>query len=472
MATQPIIQPPVRIDPRIPMNMGDFAALYAANPDAAATRVHMDFPTEAKSYMSAQWRDLGMEGFPEDYFKRNRASLLQPQAPPIAISNGSGSGPLPTTWGTFANEMERTLALNSAGPLTYDPTYAGPLQKAYALSEEQRRADELAQRSAYERQFFPLRNTGTPQEILQAQLAGDRGDTKRVLQSLQGIDPETYLDAPPETRQAIKPFIPRDGFGGTPSSEGMLSALDFEVINDPEFAKIATRDPDRAAFVYRALTGRSYDQDLKSHNSTIDKRDKIGIDFVARQLQQGAQYNPNTGKWMVWNSDEQQDPLGVNPPRTVRSMVPATVEQQNWFDRYYKRVVGTGLPTQRKADRGSQMHLGGTMSRLTPDQLNLVQAEIAEATKTLGFEPPIHQQLAIIAKVVQQQPRDVPHPITRTLDAFGNFLINDARRSGERIMNDVNAVRGFFTRPSVALSTPSGLTPEEEAAILANPNLQ
>ena len=441
------------------MTVEDFAAIYAANPDEAATRVHMDFPTNAKTYMTNQWSQLGMQGSPEDFFRRNPMASAPVAArtasvPMAPVTSRTG---LASSWTPFANEMERTLAMNQAGPLAYDPTYAGPLQKAYAMSEENRRAEEAAQRSAYEQKFFPLRNSGTPEEIVRAQLAGDRGDTKRILQSLQGIDPDTALQAPPLLRRPLEPFIPKDGFGGIPNPEGMQSSIDFELINDPEFAELRARDPDRAAFVYRSLTGRSYDTDLKAHNATIDKRDKIGLGFVESQLKQGARLNPNTGEWLVMNTEEPEDITGFGSVRPVRRLTKATPEQQNWFDRYYQRVVGLGLPQNRKADRGSQLHLSGTMSRLAPEQFALAEQEIQLATKELGYEPPIHQQLAIIAKIVQQQARNAPHPITRTLDAFGNAILN-------------LPMSGGIPQP---YTSPSGLTPEEEAAILAsNPNLQ
>src|SRR5687768_9630448 len=132
-----------RIDPRLPMTVEDFAAIYAANPDEAATRVHMDFPTNAKTYMTNQWSQLGMQGSPEDFFRRNPMASAPVAArtasvPMAPVTSRTG---LASSWTPFANEMERTLAMNQAGPLAYDPTYAGPLQKAYAMSEENRRAE-------------------------------------------------------------------------------------------------------------------------------------------------------------------------------------------------------------------------------------------------------------------------------------------------------------------------------------------
>src|SRR5262245_18086921 len=134
------------------------------------------------------------------------SSLLPQQTPTRSAAAPVPTGPVasPVTGRPiFRNEVERNMAIDTGA---YDPNFVSPLWKAAYTAADQRRAVDAAASVAAQRKAFPLTNDLNGDQLLAAQLAGDRGDTKRVLQSLQRIDPETDILLPPDQRAKMSGY--------------------------------------------------------------------------------------------------------------------------------------------------------------------------------------------------------------------------------------------------------------------------
>lgn len=280
--------------------------------------------------------------------------------PTIPSSVPSALSPV---WPTFNNEAERNIALATG---SYDPTFASPLKRTEYTTLEAARVKDLTDASAKAQAAIPLDPTGTDEQILAAQLAGDmHGDTKRILHSLQtGAHPksamgyEQSLFMPPEMRPKLRPFIPRSGFGGVPSEAAITSNLDTDLLSDPEFKRISFQDPTRGAHVYRSLTGREYEGDVKLHDKIRGRQADFGRSVVMEELKAGAYRDPATGSWMVWETREAPEggitAGGVNAPKPFRQLVKANPEKQRIMDTYYSSVTGQRITQLPSATAGQQ----------------------------------------------------------------------------------------------------------------------
>lgn len=274
---------------------------------------------------------------------------------------------LSPVWPTFNNEAERNIALATG---TYDPTYASPLKRTEATTMEAARVKDLTDASTKARAAIPLDPSGTDEQILAAQLAGDmRGDVRRTLHSLQtGASPnsaksyEQSLFMPSEMRPELRPFIPRSGFGGVPSEAAISSNLDMDLLSDPEFKRLSFQDTARAAHVYRSLTGREYETDIKLHDKIRGRQADFGRSVVMEELKAGAYRDPATGSWMVWETREAPEggiTSGINAPKPFRQLVKASPEKQQLLDTYYTSTTGqrvAQIPTATAGQRrGAEM---------------------------------------------------------------------------------------------------------------------
>lgn len=279
----------------------------------------------------------------------NDFSMFMPQRRTAAAGTpaptAAPAGPIPAQWPMFRNEMERNMAIDSG---TYDPNFPSPIAKAAYTAATQAQDKDTVAAVVAARQAAPLTNDLGPEGTLMAQLAGDRGDTKRVLQSLQGIDPESEILLPPQKRRSLMPYYPTTGIGGAPSEEAMSSKLEMKLFDNPEFSRLYTRNPAKAAFVYESLTGRPLKGDIESHTNITKGRAKLGTDFVSRAIANGAKYDPETGKWQVWQrSEPEASGIGVTPTSPVTRLVDTTPEQTQYFQDYYKNVTGYDHPVPR-----------------------------------------------------------------------------------------------------------------------------
>src|ERR1700754_2059796 len=90
----------VVINPSVPLGVTDFQRLYTgegSTPEDAASAIHLNYPTEAKSYLADQWSRLGMRTSPEAYFS-NPANLQRLQnGTPEVLAAVASLQPKPVT---------------------------------------------------------------------------------------------------------------------------------------------------------------------------------------------------------------------------------------------------------------------------------------------------------------------------------------------------------------------------------------
>lgn len=400
----------VIVNPRVPLGMPEFAALYAgegATPMDAASNIHLNYPMEAKSFMDRSWKALGINQAPEHYFASaaRRAVAAQPSAAMTPVD------PTADRWPTFATEAERNIAL-AAG--SYDPSYASPLQKSHAaalgvLEEKDRaairaRADEASPIMA-----------GMVASVAN-QLAGDStGLVKRLLVKNSGLTMDQYMNQAtgnPDSLLAgvigrsvptLKPYKTTGGFGPMEGTN-LPSRLDMDLFSDPDFQTELGRNPEQAAYAYERLTGRKLQTDLGETIAMRKSQVDVGRKFATSAITQGAQKDPVTGKWKVWNMAEPEEGgIGLTPQRATRSLVEATPEQASWLDTHYESVMGRKAPQVQKQDAAYRQSIINTMEH-DPQFQTDVDAKQAEIGRSLTNE-----ELAMLAKLklqrTQQQPR-------------------------------------------------------------------
>lgn len=383
----------VIVNPNIPMEMTDFARLYAtegSTPSDAAGNIHMNYPPEAKGRIAQAWNQFGIRQSPEQYFSdpANIAATLEStkQAPITRNATGGvnvipGAAAEPADWRTRSN---------------------------YSSFGSPQGQQEAAQLSAASQANFPLSAATTPDEVARAQQQGDiYGDTRRILASLNGVDLKAQVGLPETVRRGIGEYNPKGGLGAKPSMEAMQSNLDFGIVNDPEFQKIQSMDPLRASFVYKSLTGRDYKADSDQHQSVQKERAKIGVGFARKQLEQGAKFDPMTGKWKVWQIDEPEETGGTSfgaAPRASKQLVEATPEQSHWLNTYYSGVMGHGLPkqdlTMRKQANVAEQNVAALQDK--PELQSKVNSAIQLYKQETGRDVSPAEKIAIIAKAQQQ----------------------------------------------------------------------
>lgn len=451
----------VMVDPRYPLGMSDFEQLYTGggrSPAESASMLHMTAPTEAKSYLREQWGKLGMTGFPEDYFS-NPANRSAPPTMPAGVPGAGGqqAGPQLYSIGpdgrpVFANEMAKRIAIDTGA---YDPTYISPTHQAAARAGEARRLADAAAAAAAVRKATPLTPGLDSEGLARAQMAGDRGDTKRVLQSLQNINADEDILLPPGQRAQVQGYLPTGGIGGSPSEEPMASRLDMNIVNDPEFAKIARQDPSRAAYVYQSLTGRSYDGDVKSFNQVQDRQNKFGMDFASTAIRNGAKFDPVTGKWQLWQRTEPEGGIGsIGAPQGAQTrLVDATPEQQMLMERNYKSVTGFDLPRVNPMAQGIRRNMMEDMNYIDDKQRGAFDDMVARAQSVKGAPLDDKEKRAILDKVLVEMPKgtnSIWWKALETLSGMGDRLrggapsIPEQQQAGPQPMRDAAIMNRWF----------------------------
>lgn len=451
------------VDPRYPMGMAEFEQLYTGagrTPAESASMLHMTAPTEAKSWLREQWGNLGMSGFPEDYFS-NPANRRMVAPPPTGVSVAPTASPVagpqlysigPDGRPVFANEMMRNVAIDTGA---YDPNYISPAWKAAAAAAEQKRELDSRMASAAQRYANPLTSDLEGPKLLQAQLAGDRGDTKRVLQSLQNVNADEDILKPPGERATLTGYRPATGIGGSPSDEPMASRLAMDIVNDPEFARLQQRDPARAAFVYKSLTGRDYAMDIKSFNTVQDRQNKFGMDFTAQAIRNGAKFDPVTGKWSLWQRTEPEGggiaSIGGAQGAQTR-LVEGTPEQQMLLNRNYRAVTGYDLPQQNPMAAQMRQRFTADLDYIDDKQRGAYDDMVARATQAKGSALNEQEQRAILNKVLVEMPKGTNSIWWKGLEALnkmGENIGGSALRRGLGLDRDPDPASGGTAGPAL-----------------------
>lgn len=333
-----------------------------------------------------------------------------PQVPP---SVPPGISPLAPAWPTFNNEAERNIALHTGA---YDPTYISPLKRTEALAMETGRAADMERASIAARASMPLDPNAPDAQIMAAQTAGDfRGDARRVMHSLHGLDYEGTVGS----GAALPAYRPRTGFGGLPTEDAITSRLDLDLVSDPEFQRLTAQDPKRAAFVYENLTGRPYVGDVKLHDKIRGEQATFGINTVRKEIEAGAYREPATGKWMVWETREAPEGgLGVsntvNAPKPFRQLVEANETKQRLMDTYFTRATGMQVPPTVTGTRGQKF---GAQHYL---QDPAVAAAVAAAEKAL------HRKLT-----PQETLREAQRALANPPIPLGDKVMAEAERAAQ-----------------------------------------
>lgn len=387
----------VIINPRVPLGLPEFAALYTGeglDPIAAASNIHLNYPMEAKSLMDKNWRALGINQPPERYFA-TRAKQAMPVAPSPAMQPVD---PMATAWPTFNSVAERDIAIASGA---FDPAYASPLQKAHVLALE---ATDKKDREAIRARAKEVMPVGLNPN-LNAQLAGDTtGLVKRILVKNSGITMDQYMNQAsgnPDSMLAavmgkgvpnLRAYQPKGGFGPLVGRD-IPNRLDMDIISNPDFEEVMASDPAAAKYAYERLTGRSYDGDLNEAVDTRKNQLAIGRKYTERALQQGAYRDPVTGKWKVWNMQEAEPSIGLGSTRAGLGFIDASEPQTKWLNTHYESVMNQPLTDPTPQDQAYRQSIYKTMEH-DPEFQAQVDAKEQEIGGSLTNE-----ELAMLAKL-------------------------------------------------------------------------
>lgn len=426
---------PIFVNRRAPIGLPEFAALYSsegATPEEAASNIHLNYPMEAKTVLADRWRNLGIPMSPEKYFSGfARVAKDTPGAP--AMPAGA-SNPRPPQLGpmvypmdrrpTFSSEAERNIAIASGA---WDPNYESPLQKANVEALMKIDADKRAAIRARADIEAPIA-LDTPKDLLQSQLAGDTlGLTKKFLIRRAGFTPEQYMrqaaGGTPDSMLAavigtatptLKPYQPEAGFGALEGS-ALPSRLDFTVYNDPDFQRALRENPEEAKYAYSRLTGRKLETDIAETLATRKNQVDVGRKFATDALTQGAQRDPVSGKWRIWNMAETEAQLGLGQTRPTRQLVDATPEQAKWLDTHYSSIMGQPLPRQSVEDTQHSKSIMQTMQGV-PEFTQAVAAHEKLINRKLTTEELNRKAMQMLKQL------SAPNPITEGIRDLGGVL--------------------------------------------------
>lgn len=243
----------------------------------------------------------------------------------------------------FQNDTQRILAINSG---QYDPNYTTPLQKALATSISNDRTATQNALIAHNQAANPLDGATTPQQILQAQLAGDR----------TGLIKKLILKNQPT------PIAPASGLGDTsnlqpyighiaPNATGVqtLAPLDMNLVQDPDFAKQYAQDPQEGMRVYKALTGRNLNADHKESIDFVQKNKDFERTTAEYNIAHGSKQNPD-GTWQIPNAKlpGESSSMGLSTASPRPEFRPATKFENDIMNRWYANYAPGGPPAQPK----------------------------------------------------------------------------------------------------------------------------
>lgn len=393
------------ISPGASLGIDEFAYLYAnegATPMEAASNIHVNYPTQAKSVLADRWRALGINESPEQYFSRpgNRRTPLArgpmaaaaPQLAPVANEDMHRRP-------TFNSEAERNAAIATGA---FDPEFDSPAQKINYTALKTIELQDRAKIRQAAGQLIPM-PTGaeaTPQALLRAQLGGDTiGLAKKILiKNSTGMTPDEYYTSMDpqaiEKDPRLKPLTPYMSPAGAGPFQGtsMPSRLDTRIYYDPDFQEALNKNPEEALNTYSRLTGRSLEADLKEAQDLRSTQIKSARNFATSAIAEGAQHDPITGQWKVWGTGA---PSGSSlSDRPVRQLMPATPEQQRMLDQQYEATQGMPLQKMSPSEKAHRESITRVMGNAED-----YQAEVGKFRQMFGREPST-QELAIIARSV------------------------------------------------------------------------
>lgn len=409
----------VVVNPNLPLGLSDFQQLYTANgmsPDQNASRLWMDSPTEAKSYMSDQWSKLNTGSSPEQYFNNpdNIAAQLAGRQAPVSRGRQQPMAIPPSVpaWGVSDKYSDPDVLARQQ----YDASWNPLVRPTYATQDAT---------SAFPGNVDQPTNL---EDIRRSQLAGD----------VTGVATKFLA------RQGSRAYVPSSGFGELDETNPTKDDLDRTVINDPDFVQLQARNPDQAAFVYKRLTGREYQNDAKAAISYRDDRLKyaqrlqddnfatdakrqndiknIGLTYTKQQLEQGAQINPSTGKWEVWNM---QDPPaqdgglslgGSSATRPYRQKTEATELQNKWLNENSPLITGQPIDRQQ-LQVNSHANQAADFAASDP----AVAAAILDWKQKSGTEPTAQEKMLLASHIKNQQ-------VGIAEDQIGNNWVGQAAR--------------------------------------------
>lgn len=240
----------------------------------------------------------------------------------------------------FANDIERTIAINEG---TYDPSYPTSLQKRLADSistDRTRTSDALMTTGAQE---HPLMGAKTPDDILAAQLAGDRdGTIKKIILSHNGLDPQTTGTVP-----NLKPYMGNLD----PNAHGVDTAapLDYNIIHHPEFAKTYAKNRVEGERIYKALTGRDLTEDTAATRKLIEHYQNFRRDTYEKNIAAGSKPDPsNPNSWLIRQAPSlEENTTGVASMSTApkRSEYRPATESENDIMNSVHKEYSSGRPS-------------------------------------------------------------------------------------------------------------------------------
>lgn len=277
-------------------------------------------------------------------------------------------------WPTFANDAERTIAINNG---TFDPNYDTPLQKRLADSISADRTKTSNALIATQQQQHPLASASTPEDILAAQLAGDRdGTIKKIIMSHQPIP----MDNDPNRTGPVAGLQPYVGHVA-PNAHGIdtVAPLDYDIIHHPEFAKTYQKDPKEGARVYQTLTGRSLADDTEATKKLVEHHMDFRRATYEKNIANGSKMDPNNPNgWLIRQAPSlEENTSGIASMSTApkRSEYRPATDSENDIMNSVHKEYSSGRPT--------------TTATFTPS----IHRSAAAVMQRASTDPKLHQLL-------------------------------------------------------------------------------
>jgi hypothetical protein len=324
---------------------------------------------------------------------------------------------------------------------TPDPTQAAPLENP-----------------------FPLTNDLRGAALGNAQMRGDDGTVKRVLQSLQGTTPEQQINLPFDQRVQDLSYRPKFGVGGAANLDTNSSTLERNLYDDPEFQKLLSTNLGKAKHVYQNIVGRNLDDDIQGHQAITKKKEQFYMGLAETAVKQGLEYDQQKDKFRTWKylQPDQASMLPGSNPNPVRQRVDATPEEEYAIRNYYERLTGRplhGVYPKDMSPAGMGVDSRNTIRKSFPGSEKYIETAIEkqreEMAKLTGKDPKDikltrEQEYQVTMRALQVMgDAESATPIADVQMAAHNAVANIARWFGmsQEVPNVPRAGRGYSDSP-------------------------
>lgn len=405
-----------------------------------------------------------------EYLNSGNADNLRPMRRIWDDSPASNPAPIAGNWNapisygapavgytdrTSAPELAATLqALQVArtGPANQPP----PDPATQAAMQAKLLTDTANQQMRYN----PLLPELDDSALARAQVARDpTGTAAKLLAALNGsgviASPATMRRNPdgvwaqPDNLVPLKGYHPEGGFGGVPDPEAIKSTLDPRIATHPVFQRLLQEHPDKAAFAYKAITGRDLEGDMKGQAATVANREKFQLGMASDLIKNGAYTDKATGRLMKWGYE--MPPEGgvgslTGGAQPVRKLMAATDDETEAYSRMYPRLMGHPdpiAPARAEASRGKGFEVRAAATLKDPAIAAAITAEESKLTRIAGHPITLtaDEKLKVAQKEISRQGNAWSNPFKPSWSDIGQGMSYVGEKAKDQVVDFLDAMR-------------------------------